>query len=124
MYERMRHDPSDRLMSRNECSRLSLPISRRDVLQSGFWWKFKASADVAEGPNRLSLAGLGNEKKDSKGTTPDARRIGFLEYGTFFDCVFFVRNRSGLVMLVFPYCNSVCGFESVFIGQRAIFVQK
>ena len=55
------------------------------------WWNGRTSADVADNPNRFSLAGLNVEKKDGECTTPHSRSISFSEYGMkkLFDCVFF-----------------------------------
>ena len=111
MYERwnwwLNHIPSDWYMSWNECSRLSFPISRGDVLENGFWWKSRTSVDVADGSNRFSLAGLSVEKKVDEGTTPQSRSISFSEYGIkkFFDCEFFDRFfHASFSLLQFSVC--------------------
>ena len=61
------------------CSSMGLGVKVEQVLT------------FAENLNRFSLAGLGVEKKDGKGTTSHSRSISFSEYGmkNFFDFVFF-----------------------------------
>ena len=56
-------------------------FSRGDVLEGWYWWKLRASVDVADGQNPLYVAGLRVEKKDGKDTTTHVRRNNFLEYG-------------------------------------------
>ena len=65
----------------------------------GIWWKGRTSADVADGANRFSLAGLDVEKKDGEGTTPQSGKIDILECGMkkFFDCLFFDEESFGHV---------------------------
>ena len=77
--------------------------------QDEIWWKGRTSADVADNPNRFSLAGLGVEKEDGKGTTHHSRSISFSEYGmaNFFDCVFFEGEsfvHASLSMLQLSVC--------------------
>ena len=75
-------------------------------------WKSRASADVADNPNRFSLAGLGVEKKDGEVTTPHSRSISFSEYGmkeNFRLCIFegesFVHANFSLLQLSVRFCN-------------------
>ena len=79
----------------------------------GIWWKNRTGADVADGPNCFSLAGLGVEKGDGEGTTPHSGRISFLEYGMkiFFDCVFFHGEsfgRATVSQLQLKVCFCTC----------------
>ena len=78
----------------------------------GFRWKARPNTDVADGPNRFSLAGLVVEKKDGEGTTPQSARIGFLEHGMkkFLDCVIFdgesfVHASFNLLQLSVCFCT-------------------
>ena len=47
----------------------------------GFWWTASATADNANGPNRVSLSGLDVEKKRGEDAPPVTRRVAQMAHG-------------------------------------------
>ena len=47
----------------------------------GFWWTASATADNANGSNRVSLSGLGVEKKRGEGASPVTGRVAQMAHG-------------------------------------------
>ena len=80
----------------------------------GFWWTTRANTDIADTSNSFSLAFMGVEKKDGKGTTPHSRSIGFLEYGMKKNPSVSFLMGNCLFMLVFSCYNSLCAFCTCF----------
>ena len=47
----------------------------------GFWWTASATADNANGPNRVSVSGLYVEKKRGEDAPPVIRRVAQMAHG-------------------------------------------
>ena len=91
---------------------LFFPFLLQTSKKHEIWWKNRKSADVADGPNCSSLAGLGVEKKYGERATPHSRCISFLEYGmkksficVFFDEESFVHASFSLLQLSVYFCS-------------------